>query len=39
MEFYSGRSSAMMMVQTPSPIPFDEKLGPMYQDASYSKYF
>jgi hypothetical protein len=38
-EFYSGRSSAMMMVQTPSPIPYDDKLGPMCQDASYSKYF
>lgn len=37
-EFYSGRSSAMMMVQTPSPIPYDEKYGPMCQDASYSKY-
>lgn len=38
-EFYSGRSSGMMMVQTPSPIPYDNKLGPMCQDASYSKYF
>lgn len=38
-EFYSGRSSAIMMVQTPSPIPYDNKLGPMCQDASYSKYF
>ena len=37
-EFFSGRSSAMMMVQTPSPIPYDEKFGPMCQDASYSKY-
>jgi hypothetical protein len=37
-EFFSGRSSAMMMVQTPSPIPYDEKYGPMCQDASYSKY-
>ena len=34
-EFYSGRSSGMMMVQTPSPIPYDDKLGPMYQDATY----
>jgi hypothetical protein len=38
-EYYSGRSSGMMMVQTPSPIPYDNKLGPMCQDASYSKYF
>ena len=38
-EFYSGRSSTTMMVQTPSPIPYDNKLGPMFQDASYSKYF
>lgn len=37
-EFLSGRSSAMMMVQTPSPIPYDEKFGPMCQDASYIKY-
>ncbi|OMJ84052.1 hypothetical protein SteCoe_14923 [Stentor coeruleus] len=34
-EFYSGRSSGMIMVQTPSPIPYDNKLGPMFQDASY----
>ena len=38
-EFFSGRSSTTMMVQTPSPIPYDNKLGPMFQDASYSKYF
>ena len=38
-DFFSGRSSGMMMVQTPSPLPYDDKLGPMFQDASYSKYF
>ncbi|OMJ93753.1 hypothetical protein SteCoe_3194 [Stentor coeruleus] len=37
--YYKRRSSEMMMVKTPSPVPFDDRSAGLKHDSSYSKYY